>query len=153
MIYFSIFFIVKFLFSMRERSYQRHHLCFLVHDPFDHKEISSVWWIPAYRRQFCQFQTNESELLIKIQLWSGTRTPLARLIDSIHTHYNSHISQPQTNSVTTTEKPALSTAFKSQDWNAFSRIGNSDIPRLAWRQISGSVSHTCFSLYERCLTC
>ena len=97
----------------------------------------------SLQRQFSQFQTNESRPLIKIQLWSGTRTLFARFINSVRTQYNRQISQPQTNSVTTTRRPALSIAFESQDWTVFSRTGNFDFLSLSRRQIA----HTCFSLY------
>lgn len=61
-------------------------------------------------------------LLIKIQLWSGTRTTLARFKEFIYTQYYGQISEPQ--KISTTSKLALPTVFKIQDWKVFSKIGN-----------------------------
>lgn len=73
-------------------------------------------------------------LLIKIQLWSGTRTTLTRFKDFIYTQYYGQISEPQ--KISTTSKLALPTVFKIQDFS------------LTWLGFIGSVSlNVCTSCF------
>ena len=51
-------------------------------------------------------------LLIKIQLWSGTRTTLTRFKDFIYTQYNGQISEPQKTSVANAKEACFANNFQ-----------------------------------------